>query len=203
MGLREAKKQQTRTAIADAAAALFFGRGFDQVSVAEVARAAGVSVNTVFNYFPAKEDLFFDRRSEVEQHLATVVRTAPAGVRPADAVRADLLAAIDRADPYLGLSPDAATFWRVVHDSPALLARAREIAEQAEAALAEVLVQRAAAPPQDALPHLCAGAIAGAYRAVVAEIRRQMLDGRDPDSVRDDVRTATVRAFDTLSTLVE
>ena len=61
-GLRERKKRQTREAIAAAAMALFVARGFDAVTVAEVARAADVSEKTVFNYFPAKEDLVFARR---------------------------------------------------------------------------------------------------------------------------------------------
>ena len=60
-GLRERKKRQTREAIAQAAMALFVARGFDAVTVADVARAADVSEKTVFNYFPAKEDLVFAR----------------------------------------------------------------------------------------------------------------------------------------------
>ena len=59
MGLRELKKEQTRQHIADTAWQLFIDRGFDQVSVAEVARAAQVAEATVFNYFPSKEDLFY------------------------------------------------------------------------------------------------------------------------------------------------
>src|SRR3954453_21170674 len=58
-GLRERKKQQTREQIARVAMKLFLKRGFDAVTVAEVAEAADVSEKTVFNYFPAKEDLVF------------------------------------------------------------------------------------------------------------------------------------------------
>ncbi len=60
-GLRERKKRQTRQHISDVATGLFLERGFDAVTIAEVAEAADVSVNTVYNYFPAKEDLFLDR----------------------------------------------------------------------------------------------------------------------------------------------
>jgi AcrR family transcriptional regulator len=60
-GLRARKKQQTRRVIADTARRLFAERGFEQVTIAEIARAADVSDKTVFNYFPAKEDLYFDR----------------------------------------------------------------------------------------------------------------------------------------------
>ena len=65
--LRERKKRETRARIADTALRLFKERGFDQTTVADVAAAADVSVKTVFNYYPAKEDLFFDRADEIEQ----------------------------------------------------------------------------------------------------------------------------------------
>ncbi|KIF00575.1 TetR family transcriptional regulator, partial [Streptomyces sp. RSD-27] len=139
MGLRETKKRQTRTAIADAALPLFLEHGFDRVTVAEVARHAGVSTNTVFNYFPAKEDLFFDRQAEAVEHLAALVRDRAPDACPVAAVRDDLLSALGRDDPALGLQPGAPAFWQVVLDSPALLAREREIGERAEAALAAAL----------------------------------------------------------------
>ena len=74
MGLRESKKLQTREAIAREAMRLFATRGFDHVTVAEVGDAAAVSEKTVFNYFPTKEDLFFD---EVPERRAALVAAAP------------------------------------------------------------------------------------------------------------------------------
>ena len=60
---------------------LFAVRGFDAVTVAEVAQAAEVSVTTVFNYFPTKEDLFYDRQDEVIEHLSRVVSARPQASR--------------------------------------------------------------------------------------------------------------------------
>ncbi|MFF2011253.1 TetR/AcrR family transcriptional regulator [Streptomyces sp. NPDC058195] len=204
MGLRETKKQQTRTAIADAALELFLERGFDQVTVADVARRAGVSTNTAFNYFATKEDLFFDRRAEAEGHLAALVRERAPGACPVETVRDDLLAALRENEPMLGLHPGAIRFWRVIHDSPALRAREREIGEGAEAALAVALAEHPPAPATatgdtDSLtPVLLAGAVAGTHRAVLREIRRRVMSGEPAARVRDTVAPAALRAFDRL-----
>src|SRR4051795_10295842 len=78
-GLRERKKQQTREQIADTARRLFVERGFDQVTVAEIAREADVSEKTVFNYFPTKEDLVYWRLSTFEEELLETIRGRAAG----------------------------------------------------------------------------------------------------------------------------
>src|SRR6266496_368056 len=83
-GLRERKKQQTHQAIAEAAQQLFAERGFDAVTVAEVARAADVSEGTVFNYFPTKEDLFYGGMEAFEAELVEAVgQRAPGESVPA------------------------------------------------------------------------------------------------------------------------
>ena len=78
-GLRERKKRQTKQRISDIATGLFLEHGFVTVTMAEVGEAADVSVNTVYNYFPAKEDLFFDRSKGVVDQLARWVRARDAG----------------------------------------------------------------------------------------------------------------------------
>ncbi|GLW53631.1 TetR/AcrR family transcriptional regulator [Kitasatospora phosalacinea] len=198
MGLRETKKQQTRTAIADTALPLFLAHGFDRVTVAEVARHAGVSTNTVFNYFPTKEDLFFDRQDEVERHLAALVDPLPPGTCcPAAAVRDDLCGALRRADPAIGLAPGSAAFFRTVEASPALRAREREIGERAEAALATALAPRSPDAP------LLAGALTGLHRATLRELRRRILAGDPPPTVAADLTAAATRAFAPLCTCPE
>ncbi|MER7669030.1 TetR family transcriptional regulator [Kitasatospora sp. NPDC096128] len=199
MGLRELKKQQTRELLADTAMGLFAERGFDRVTVVEVARAAGVSPNTVFNYFPTKEDLFFDRQDEVVAHLAEVVRRRPADSSAVDAVRADLLAGIADGEPTVGLDPRMAAFWRIIADSPALRARLLELGERSEAALAAVLAAESGAGPADPLPLVVAGALAGAHRAVLGEIRRAMVAGEPAEAVRERAGAAVDRAFDLLA----
>src|SRR5438128_9023487 len=95
-GLRERKKQQTRQQIFDAASRLFEARGFDRVSVAEIARAADVSEVTVFNYFSTKEDLFYGGMQFFEEEMIESVRSSPKGEPALKAFRRKLLAAADR-----------------------------------------------------------------------------------------------------------
>jgi AcrR family transcriptional regulator len=87
VGLRERKKRRTRQHIADTAARLFGERGYEHVSVRDVAEAAEVSEQTVYNYFPTKQDLVFDRAGDLNDRLAELIRTRPAGASPAAAIR--------------------------------------------------------------------------------------------------------------------
>ncbi|MFE9581976.1 TetR/AcrR family transcriptional regulator [Nocardia sp. NPDC006044] len=190
MALREEKKRATRLAIADAAMGLFVAHGFDRVTVAEVADAARVSVNTVFNYFPTKEDLFFDRQAEVIDRLAGAVRRRADGESPAAAIKRLFLDELRRNEPTLGLSAHATTFWRLVDASPALQARLRLLGEQTETALAEAITESIGAGKRDATPRLLAAALAGVDRALHAEIRHRLQSGDAPEAVRRDIRKA-------------
>src|SRR4051812_13957056 len=120
MGLRERKKEETRQAIREAALRLFFARGFDAVSVAEVAEAANVSKVTVFKYFPLKEDLVYSRTGEAESELARAVRGRARGESALGAVRRYFLEGLARRDPESGLNDYAVAFLRLIAGSPAL-----------------------------------------------------------------------------------
>ena len=101
-GLRERRKQEARQAISDAAMALFEARGFDEVTISQVAEAAGVSKMTVTNYFPRKEDLVFDRAEVIIRSLADAAATRSPGEGLLTAIRrdyADRLAAGDACCP--------------------------------------------------------------------------------------------------------
>jgi AcrR family transcriptional regulator len=181
VGLREEKKAATRALLSDIATGLFVERGFDAVTVAEIAAAARVSVNTVFNYFPAKEDLFFDRQDVVVDRLAAAVRAGGVGgVLPA------FLAELERDEPTLGLA--GAEFWAVVDGSAALQARLRLIGELAERALAAELTD-------DPMPGITAAVLAGIDRALHAEIRRRVVAGEQPARIRVEVANLAERAY--------
>src|SRR5438874_7203891 len=125
VGLRERKKQQTRQQIFEAARRLFEKKGFDRVSVAEIARAADVSEVTVFNYFPSKEDLFYGGMQFFEEQLLDAVRSRPAGESAIKAFRRRLLAGAERLETKQ--SSDAILkAARIVSASTSLAARERE-----------------------------------------------------------------------------
>src|SRR3954468_5326405 len=132
-GLRERKKRQTREAIADAAMRLFHARGFDAVTVAEVARAADVSEKTVFNHFPTKEDLVFEHTVEHVQARIEAIRLRPPGVPLIRVFEAEAMGFLDRledgpVEPLLAVP-------RLVRTSPALRDRLLLAYEQEVVAL--------------------------------------------------------------------
>jgi AcrR family transcriptional regulator len=94
-GLRELKKTRTRRQIADAAARLFAKHGYEQVTVADVARESEVAEQTVYNYFPTKERLVTDRDEQIHDRMCDLVRSRPSGVTPAAAVREFVLRSVD------------------------------------------------------------------------------------------------------------
>ncbi|WP_431914711.1 TetR family transcriptional regulator [Nonomuraea jabiensis] len=147
-GLRERKRARTHAAISEAAIALFLERGFDQVSVAEVAEAAEVSKRTLFAYFPAKEDLVVHRFADHETEAGRVVRARPAGVAPLVALRDHFLDGLRDRDPITGLNdiPEILALIRMITETPSLRARATRFQEGSERALAEALQDTAGVP---------------------------------------------------------
>jgi AcrR family transcriptional regulator len=131
MGLRETKKLRTRQEIADKAMELFVRRGFDHVTVAEVAAAAEVSEKTVYNYFPTKEDLFYDEVPAREAALVAAVRERKPGESVSSVLERLQLAGCERL-----CSRGFATFARVIEESPALQAKELEIMARLTDALA-------------------------------------------------------------------
>ncbi|MFG1799426.1 TetR/AcrR family transcriptional regulator [Micromonospora carbonacea] len=141
VGLRARKKARTRDAIADAAISLFLARGFDQVSVSDIAAAAEVSKPTLFRYFPTKEDLVLHRFADHNGEAARVVRARRPGTAPIAALHQHFRAGLDRFDPVTGLNdhPEVVAFHRLVFGTPSLAARLLQYLRDDEDALAAAL----------------------------------------------------------------
>jgi AcrR family transcriptional regulator len=173
--LREMKKQQTRQAITHAATALFMERGFEETTIADVADAAGVAKMTVTNYFPRKEDLFFDMHDEVILGPARAFADRPPGESALDAVRADYLRAAGRHDQLLGWTDPA--FTRLIDRSPVLRARLREMFDHQEQALSVVLAEAVGADPDAFEPRHAAAQLGTVLRLLWGEAQRAVRRG--------------------------
>src|ERR1700733_15084164 len=176
-GLRERRKQETRQLISDVATHLFSERGFDEVTISQVAEAAGVSKMTVTNYFSRKEDLVFDQAESIVAQLAEVVATRLPGESMLAAIRRDYAEAVARADVTLGLSSPA--FARMISSSPALTGRSLEMMAQREHALGDAI---AAETGQDTPEQrVIAALLASVPRVLSAEGFRRSLAGEPRD----------------------
>jgi AcrR family transcriptional regulator len=177
-GLRERKKQQTRQLIAETARRLFAERGFERVTVAEIARAAEVSEQTVFNYFPTKEDLVYWRLQSFEDELLATIRERETGEPALAAFGRFLLAQrglLGKQDPQA--REDLAALTRTITESPALLAREQQIFAGYTASLAALLAEETGADAADVRPLVAANAMMGVHRAVVHHARRRVVEG--------------------------
>lgn len=196
MGLRERKKEQTRQLIAETARRLFAERGFDQVTVAEIAHAADVSQQTVFNYFPTKEDLVFWRLGAFEDDLLAAVRDRSPGESALAAFQRFLLSrqGVLRS-PEPEVREQLAALMRTIDESPALLAREQQIYARYTDALATLLAEEASPGGDDVEPWVAANAMTGVHRALVRHARRRVRDGAREPALADEIRAHGEQAF--------
>ncbi|MEV7887375.1 TetR/AcrR family transcriptional regulator [Streptomyces sp. NPDC002817] len=192
IGLRERKKQRMYESLSDIAVRLFLEKGYDAVSVAEIAAAAEISKPTLFRYFPSKEDLVFHRIADHQDEAARVVRAHPGG--PLDALRLHFLDGIERCDPITGLNdhPAVRAFYDLLYGTPALVARLYAHLERSEEALAEAL-------GGDLDARLAAGQVIAVQRVLAQENWRRIGGGERAEEVRADAAVAAEGAFRALA----
>jgi AcrR family transcriptional regulator len=188
MGLREHKKLWTRQQIADQAMRLFATRGFERVTVAEVAAAAGVSEKTVFNYFPTKEDLFFDEVPQREAAFRDAIRSRQPGQSILDALKR-----LQRDQCPRLCSPGFATFARIIEESPALQAKELEVMARFVKVLTAEIESELGVSTRDA--RIAAGLIVSVHRLLFHVARKQALDGKHGPAAVRRLRADLDRAF--------
>lgn len=198
LGLRERKKQRTRQTVSDVATGLFIQRGFDNVTVAEVAKAADVSVNTVFNYFSTKEELFLDWLPWLEQTLCNVVRDRESGESAVAAVRRNFLVWLEQRDYRSGLTDGMVPYLQTVEASPALMSHLRQGMDRMRRLLADRLMEETDADPDDIMPRVVAGQIQTVFGVLHEESRRRLMAGEQADEIYPDMAIGAKRAFDSL-----
>ncbi|HVV21878.1 MAG TPA: TetR family transcriptional regulator [Pseudonocardiaceae bacterium] len=193
-GLRERKKNETRQHIADVAARLFAEHGFDEVTVDQVAAAADVAKKTVFNYFPTKEDLVFDRAEARELTMVSLVRDRPPGTPVLAAFRAQT----DRfLDFVAGREPgfQRGSVVELARSSPALRRRGLEIRERHATVLAAELAADTGQPEWDPVANAVARTILATHQSVFFEIHRLIRAGATPKEAAEAARVVADRVF--------
>jgi AcrR family transcriptional regulator len=186
---RAQRKAQNRRHIRTTAQRLFAKHGFEAVTTAEIAAAAGVSVQTVFNHFTRKEELFFDGRAGWVSGPADAVRARRPDVPPLIALRDFLISAAADAVRWQAGSEGHA-YVAALEASPALRAHELALVHQAECHLSDALTEALSNDEATASPSMPAAAAVNsaiwlaAVRAVV--VAHRSAPG-DPDDIAGSV----------------
>jgi AcrR family transcriptional regulator len=183
-GLRELKKARTRRLIADTAARLFAERGYEQVAVSDVARQAEVAEQTVYNYFPTKEQLVIDRDQVVQDRMCDLIRSRPAGTTPAAAVRGFVLESVEH------IRSIPRNHWRgelgyLAAMSPAVHRLALEMSERQAAAIADAVFESTEVAPEVA--RLQGMALAGVFQVIISEAGTRTHQGQGQAKIADEL----------------
>ncbi|ONI74646.1 TetR family transcriptional regulator [Actinosynnema sp. ALI-1.44] len=184
---------KTRARIAEVANELFVERGFDDVTIAEVAAAAGVSKVTVFSHFERKEDLLLDRLPDVVDIVRTALRERTDDISAVESFRQAALALAEERHVLSGLNGDIEPMMRTITASPALIARLRAFAYEIETELAAELDTDTTFSGDSTL---AAALLVAAYRTVAVETVRRRLAGDDLTDIATTHRQRLNQAFD-------
>ncbi len=170
--LRSRKRLATRQAISNAATRLFFVRGFDQVTVDDIAAAANVGRMTVFNHFPRKEDMFFDREEEGRTLLRAALRQRDPAVSPVETLRLLAHRLVAEDSPYITFSAAGQGFIATIEASETLKARARAIRDELAQVVATALTDGAGRDAHDPQARLAASLLLATWSVALIEAHR-------------------------------
>lgn len=170
--LRSRKRLATRQAISNAATRLFFVRGFDKVTVDDIAAAASVGRMTVFNHFPRKEDMFFDREEEGRELLRAALRQRDPMVPPVETLRQLMHQLVAEKAPYITFSAAGQGFIATIEGSDTLKARARAIRDELAQELAQALTECTGRDAHDPLARLAGSLLLATWSVALIEAHR-------------------------------
>jgi AcrR family transcriptional regulator len=192
-GLRERKKQQTRQHIAQTAARLFAERGYEQVAIVDVARAAQVAEKTVYNYFPTKEALVVDLEQPLRERLVELIRTRPPDVSPATAIHPEVLAFVAL---IRTLSPEQVRggLGHLGALSPTIRRLSLEMTDRLGSALGEVICNTTDLDRYQA--HLDGISLAWVFQLITDETGQRSRDGQSPAQIADAITSIMEGLFD-------
>jgi AcrR family transcriptional regulator len=181
---RTRKRLATRQSISDAATRLFFERGFDRVTVDEIADAADVGRMTVFNHFPRKEDMFFDQEQAARDAVLDALRRRETGVAPLNALRLLAHRLVAENNPYVRFFDGSRRFVETVKASEALKARARAIRDEVVQSLSEALAEVVGRPPDDPDARLAASLLLATWTVAFAQAHEVFRRDEDAEAAK-------------------
>jgi len=194
-GLRERKKALTRQVIVDAAARLFAERGYENVAVGDVAREADVAEQTVYNYFPTKQQLVTDREQQIREQLDRLIRSRPRGSTPAAAIREAALRLV------AGIRDIPPELWRgelgyLAAISPTVHRLVLELIDRLARVLAAAISDTTAVSPE--IARLQGIALAGVFELIISEAGRRTRDGQSQTRIARELSRVIASVLDEL-----
>jgi AcrR family transcriptional regulator len=195
VGLRARRKRENRELIAATAALLFADRGYENVAVIDVARAAELSEQTVYNHFPTKEHLVLDRDEELRDRLVERIRSRAPGTSPAAAIRTDALAWVD-AMATMSRDEVRGGLGYLAVNSPAVRRLSLAMTDRHADAIATALADTF---PQPAIAKLHAIALAWVFQTITDETGRRAHRGHAPARIARELRPVITRMLDELA----
>ncbi len=183
---RTRKRLATRQCISDAATRLFNERGFERVTIDEIADAADVGRMTVFNHFSRKEDMFFDLDEEGRKDLRGALRNRAPGVSPIEALRLFAHRIVAERRPYIRFFDGSPKFIETIAGSETLKARARAIRDELAAIVQEALVETAGPNQSNPDAHLAANLVLATWGVAFIQAHqafRRSQDGAEAQRV--------------------
>jgi len=181
---RSRKRLATRQEISNAATRLFWERGFDRVTVDEIAEAADVGRMTVFNHFPRKEDMFFDREEEGSETVREALRQRDPRVAPIETLRSLLHRLVADQSPYLSFTAEGQNFIETIEGSETLKARARAIRDELAQVVTVALSESVGREPTDPAAHLAANLLLATWSVAFIQAHRAFRQTQDAEAAK-------------------
>ncbi|NKI72245.1 TetR family transcriptional regulator [Collimonas pratensis] len=182
--LRSRKRLAMRQGISNAATRLFHERGFDHVTVDEIAAAADVGRMTVFNHFPRKEDMFFDRDEEGREILRAALRQRDPGVAPIESLRLLAQRLVAEDSPYVRFTIESQGFIETIERSETLKARARAIRDEIAQVVALALSESVGREVGDPAAHLAASLLLATWTVALIQAHQTFRQKRDTEGAK-------------------
>ena len=181
---RSRKRLATRQEISNAATRLFWERGFDRVTVDEIAEAADVGRMTVFNHFPRKEDMFFDREEEGSETVREALRQRDPRVAPIETLRLLVHRLVAEQSPYLSFKAEGQNFIETIEGSETLKARARAIRDELAQVVTVALSESVGREPTDPAAHLAANLLLATWTVAFIQAHRAFRQTQDAEAAK-------------------